>query len=77
MRDMSAYIHSLRRLKNYKDDISGIYPCHGACPVGFSMVDELIEAAVKVEKGEIIPTESELFGQTVQVYDVGIATFLC
>ncbi|SFC01878.1 hypothetical protein [Butyrivibrio sp. YAB3001] len=27
--------------------------------------------ALRVEKGEIVPTEADLFGQTVHVYDVG------
>ena len=77
MRDLSAYIHSLRRLEKYKDEIKGIYANHGTLPVDFSIVGKLIEGALKVERGDITPTESELFGHTVHVYDVGVATLLC
>ena len=41
------------------------------------IVPRLIEGALKVEKGEITPTEADMFGQTVHVYDVGVASFLC
>ncbi|SDB64242.1 MBL fold metallo-hydrolase [Butyrivibrio sp. INlla16] len=77
MRDMSAYIHSLKRLEKYKDKIKGIYANHGTLPVDFSIVDKLIDGAKKVEKGELVPTERDMFGQTVKEYDVGVATFLC
>ncbi|WP_051656509.1 MBL fold metallo-hydrolase [Butyrivibrio sp. AE3004] len=77
MRDMSAYIHSLKRLEKFKDEIKSIYANHGTLPLEYSIVDKLIEGAVRVEKGELTPTEAELFGQTVKVYDIGVATFLC
>lgn len=41
------------------------------------IVPRLIEGALKVEKGEITPTEADMFGQTMHVYDVGVASFLC
>ena len=37
----------------------------------------LIEGALQVERGEIVPTEVDRFGKTVNVYDVGVASFLC
>jgi glyoxylase-like metal-dependent hydrolase (beta-lactamase superfamily II) len=77
MRDLSAYIHSLRRLDKYKDDIKGIYANHGTLPVDYSIVPKLIEGALQVERGEIVPTEADRFGKTVHVYDVGGASFLC
>ena len=77
MRDLSAYIHSLRRLDQYKDEIKGIYANHGTLPVDYSIVPKLIEGALKVERGEIVPSEVDRFGQTVHVYDVGVASFLC
>ncbi|MBO4900650.1 MAG: MBL fold metallo-hydrolase [Lachnospiraceae bacterium] len=76
MRDLSAYIHSLRRLKEYKDEITGIYANHGTLPVDFSIVDKLIEGACRVERGEIAPSKADMFGQTINVYDVGVATLL-
>ncbi|SES41441.1 hypothetical protein SAMN04487884_14419 [Butyrivibrio fibrisolvens] len=77
MRDLSAYIHSLRRLDKYKDDIKGIYANHGTLPVDYSIVPKLIEGALQVERGEIVPVEVDRFGKTVHVYDVGVASVLC
>ncbi len=76
MRNLTAYIHSLSRLKMFEDEINGVYPSHGTCPVDFSIVDELIKGAVRVEAGEITPTEAELFGQKILVYDIGVAKIL-
>ncbi len=76
MRNMSAYIHSLKRLKQYERDIKNIYPCHGTAPVDFSIVDKLIDGAIRVEKGEVTPEKAERFGQTISVYDIGAAIFL-
>lgn len=76
MRDLCAYIHSLRRLKKYKDEIKGIYANHGTVPVDFSIVDKLIDGALGIEHGEITPTKAELFGKTIYVYDVGAAKIL-
>ena len=77
MRDISAYIHSLRRLKEYKDEITGIYANHGSLPVEFSIVDKLIEGALRIERDEITPSKADFFGQTINVYDVGVASLLC
>ncbi|SCY71587.1 Glyoxylase, beta-lactamase superfamily II [Lachnospiraceae bacterium XBB2008] len=77
MRDISAYIHSLRRLKEYRDEITGIYANHGSLPVDFSIVDKLIEGALRIERGEITPSKADFFGQTINVYDVGVASLLC
>ncbi|ETP71801.1 Zn-dependent hydrolase, glyoxylase [Lachnospiraceae bacterium JC7] len=76
MRDLSAYIHSLRRLEKYKNEIKGIYANHGTIPLDFSIVDKLIDGALRIERGEITPTEAELFGKTIYVYDVGVAKIL-
>ena len=76
MRNMSAYIHSLKRLKQHAPDIKNIYPCHGTCPVEFSIVDKLIDGAIRVEKGEVTSEKAELFGQTISVYNISAATFL-
>ncbi len=76
MRNLTAYIHSLGRLKAFEDEIKEIYPSHGTCPLDFSIVDKLIEGAMRVEAGEITPTEAELFGQKIAVYDIGVAKIL-
>ena len=77
MRNISAYILSLKRLLKLKEEIKEIYPCHGTCPVDISLVPKLIEGAEKIEKGEILPEPFEMFGHKVNAYDVGIAVFLC
>lgn len=53
MRDLSAYILSLKRLWNIKDQIREIYPCHGTCPVSIDLVPDLIAGAERIERGEI------------------------
>ena len=77
MRDLSAYIHSLRRLERYKDEIKEIYSNHGSIPLDYSIVDKLIDGALSIEKGELVPKEAEIFGQNVHVYNVGVASFIC
>jgi glyoxylase-like metal-dependent hydrolase (beta-lactamase superfamily II) len=77
MRDLSAYIHSLRRLDRYKDDIKEIYSNHGTIPLDYTIVPKLIDGAMSIERGELTPKEAELFGQKIHVYDIGAASFLC
>ncbi len=77
MRNLPAYIHSLKRLEKYKSDIKKIFPCHGTCPVDYTIVPELIRGAINIENQEIIPTSTELFGNEINVYDVGVAKILC
>lgn len=77
MRDLSAYIHSLRRLDRYKDDIKEIYSNHGTIPLDYTIVPKLIDGAISIERGELTHKEAELFGQKIRVYDIGAASFLC
>ena len=77
MRDLSAYILSLKRLLKYKDEISQIYPCHGTYPLDSSIIDKLIEGAQRVEKCEISAKQAEVFGNTINAYDISVATLLC
>ena len=76
MRDLSAYILSLKRLLSFKDSIKEIYPCHGTCPVSPDIIDKLIDGAERVERGEVTPNTVEKFGQTIKVYDIGAAVLL-
>ncbi len=77
MRELSAYILSLKRLLSFEGDIKSIYPCHGSCPVEFSLIPKLIEGARKVENREIKPEPFEMFGHKVAAYDIGAAVLLC
>ncbi len=38
MRELSAYILSLKRLLKFKEEIKEIYPCHGTCPIDISVI---------------------------------------
>lgn len=77
MRNVPAYILSLKRLISFEKEIKSIYPCHGTCPVGFSIIPKLIEGAEKVERGEIASVPFEMFGHKVSAYDIGAAVLLC
>ena len=77
MRNLPAYILSLKRLLEFSDSISEIYPCHGSCPVDKSIIGKLIEGAEQVEKGDITSEQTEVFGHKVRAYAIGVATLLC
>ena len=77
MRNLGAYIHSLRRLLSYRAEIREIYPSHATCPIGVEVVDELIEGALKLERGEIKPEPVEMFGRTANACDIGVSVRLC
>lgn len=77
MRELSAYILSLKRLLTFADRITAIYPCHGTCPVGTDIIEKLIQGAEKVEREEIAPEPFEMFGHKVSAYDIGAAVLLC
>ena len=76
MRDLSAYILSLKRLLTFADDIKEIYPCHGSCPVKPDMIEKLIDGAERVERGEVGYRTADKFGQKIRVYDIGAAVLL-
>lgn len=77
MRDLAAYILSLKRLLTLTDGIGEIFPCHGKYPVGMDLVPALIAGAEKIEKGDLRPRITEVFGKSVAEYDIGCSTFLC
>lgn len=77
MRELSAYILSLRRLMTFNDEISEIYPCHGTCPVSKEIIPKLIEGAERVERGEVTAEPLEMFGHKVAAYNIGAAVLLC
>lgn len=75
-REMHAYIHSLERLKGYREAFDWVYPSHGSFPVSPQLIPALQEAAGRVLAGEVQGTESEMFGNKIMRYDVGVAAFL-
>lgn len=77
MRDLAAYILSLKRLEARAGEIAAIYPAHGSCPVSAAIISKLIAGAEKAERGEITPEPFEMFGSRGSAYDVGCAVLLC
>lgn len=77
MRQMHAYIHSLRRLQKSAGLFDEIYPSHAACPVSPSLIPQLIDAAEQILAGNAKGVREEMFGQPILAYDMGAATFLC
>ena len=77
MRDISTYILSLKRLMKLNENIKEIYPSHGTYPLGPNIIQELIAGAEKIERGEIEPKRSEMFGNIIDEYDTGTAVLLC
>ena len=76
-REMHAYIRSLRRLEGLTGLFDEIYPSHGSCPVSPALIPRLITAAEEILAGRAKGTQENIFGQSITVYDVGVATFLC
>lgn len=76
MRDIPAYILSLKRLLTFKDKISEIYPCHGSFPVKPDLIEKLIEGAERVERGEVTPQTVDMYGQKIKTYNIGAAVLL-
>ena len=77
LRDLSAYILSLKRLLTFSDEITVIYPCHGNCPVGKEIIPKLIDGAECIERGEAASKPVEFFGNKAAAYDIGTAVLLC
>ena len=77
MRDITAYILSLKRLLTYSDSIKEIYPCHGTCPVKPDIIEKLIAGAEQVERGEITGEPFEKFGCKGRACNIGAAVLLC
>ena len=76
-REMHAYILSLEKLEKYKDRFDRIYPSHGTCPVEPKLISALHDGAKRILEEDIEPTDAEVFGRKIKVYDVGAAKFLC
>lgn len=75
-RSMQAYIVSLEKAAG-RPDFDEIYPSHGTCPVPRSIIGGLIAGARGVLAGEITSQRVDMFGNAVDLYDVGCAGFLC
>lgn len=76
-REMHAYVLSLDKLSKYADRFDKIYPSHGTCPVDPKLIGDLHEGAKRILSGELEAEKTEIFGQKISVYNVGVAKFLC
>ena len=74
-RNMEAYIESMKKLSNYVGRFDEIYPSHGPFPVYPDIIQKLIEGAGSILKGEAEGKETDLFGNKVNVYQLGYAGF--
>ena len=76
MRNLAAYIHSLKRLSQRAGEITAIYPSHADCPIPPEAIGDMIEAAEKIERGECQGRLHDAFGHQVMLYDAGCTAFL-
>ena len=74
-RNLSIYIKSIKKIKEMAESFDTVWPSHGPCPVEPNLLDELIEGAKKLEKGELEPKEP---GRELpcKLYEFGRAKFL-
>ena len=77
MRDVPAYLHSLRKLIRYVDRFDQIYASHGTLPLPPGVVQELIDGTVRVVQGEVAPEDAAFHGIPLNAYHIGTATLLC
>lgn len=75
-RNIDDYLNSLKKLTAYKDRFDTIYPSHGLFPVDPELIDKLYYAVIDILNGKYEPTKENVFGNTVNLFDVGIAKFL-
>lgn len=75
-RNLTAYYHSLQKALDLGDAYDEIYPSHAECPVTKELIPQLMEGAKQVMAGEITPAEGNFFGQTIRIYDIGVAKLL-
>lgn len=76
LREMRAYIGSLKRLEKMTSRFDNIWPSHGTLPVKPELIKSLYEGAEKVLAGEVKGEEAEFFGNKFIRYNIGVASLL-
>ncbi len=77
MREMHAYIHSLRKLEKYEGQFTLLYPSHGSMPLNKSFIQSLESKAIECLDGRLPKEQITLpDGRQVTRCDAGIAGFL-
>lgn len=74
IRNIHAYIASMKKLKTFSDSFDTIYPSHGPCPLGTDRIAKLIESATCVAAGDVSPQEPP-FEMPAKMYVSGEAAF--
>ena len=76
-RNLPAYLAGMEKLQGMRARFDTVYPSHGDFPVGADILDGLIAGGNKVLAGEVNGTKDAFMDVPVQVFDVGVAKFLC
>ena len=58
-------------------DFDEIWPSHADLPVSPACIRKLHDGALQILNHEIPGTQTEFYGRTITVYDLGFAGFLC
>ncbi|MBQ6476452.1 MAG: MBL fold metallo-hydrolase [Clostridia bacterium] len=77
MRNMRAYIHSLKRLENLNLPVKDVLPSHAGSPLKPCVVSGLIRDAEEILAGKTAYTLENVHNQTVRAYQGQYAVFLC
>ncbi len=76
MREMHAYLESLRKLERMMDSFRTVWPSHGSFPLSPDAIPQLRESAEKYLKGEFEGEETEIWGERIMKMDAAVASFL-
>ena len=76
-RDMPEYVRSLEKLEKMTGEFDEIWPSHADLPLSPACIRKLHDGALQILNHEISGTQTEFFGQTITVYDLGFTVFLC
>ena len=76
-RDMQEYVRSLEKLEKMAGSFDEIWPSHADLPVSPACIRKLHDGALQILNHEIPGTQTEFYGRTITVYDLGFAGFLC
>ena len=76
-RDMPEYVRSLEKLEKMTGEFDEIWPSHADLPVSPACIRKLRDGALQILNHGIPGTQTEFFGQTITVYDLGFTVFLC
>ena len=74
-RNIHEYVRSLKHILTFKHRFDTIYPSHGNFPVEPGIIEQLIEGAESIIRGEVTGEEMDLFGNPVRLYKFPYAGF--